>query len=341
MSNEVLDGGGVVVLADRTEHWDSYPERSRPYHLEMPLVTGDLASLMQYPVNDALAFCIPIAYAEEDFSSYARYVGYCKASLFLAQQMLLHWDVRATGVPIFIGVCENGREIFDSYAAHCHFPASNIIALPAYTYKQHGWGVKWDLLGAPELSHFARRLHFDASWWLRSPSVQPDTSQRFLDAWQDEDILLYYPEIYGGDPAKPWTLSVFRFTTLDFFDRLGGLLGTDPAVERAYWSNVGCAHIAGDMFGFSDSYWQTLTPLRRRLATITDLDEAVLGVMARELRWESESVLYGASTLIPDLQYMTSFDHLRKETEELHIMQEFRKGVKYTPGERTCESLSA
>ena len=205
----------------------------------MPLLTEDLSALMEFPVENELAFCIPLVLqgnpsaewiddygwvvqrSETQLRSFTygvfddehegietslyRFEGYCKAALFLVRQMLHYWDVREEGIPVYIGVSENGLDIFREYASHCNFPESRIVVLPSYEEQWHGWHSKLDMWNADALAQFKRRVHFDASLWLTGHNhLEP--CQRLLSLWHspERQPFAFLKRTLLGCPQDRW-----------------------------------------------------------------------------------------------------------------------------------------
>ena len=283
-----------------------YTAWSRPFHLEMPVLTESLAPLMEYPHTDALVFCLPVAFEEQASNAQMRFEGYCKASLFLARQMLYHWDVAEAGVPIFIGVSENGMDIFIEYARRCEFPHSHIVELPSYRFKAGAWNSKFDLLGADRVAPFERRIHFDTSIWLRPQLMYRQTCRQVLAVWQTEGFLVPYEGVHMTTHAIPHSFP-HRWVDGDYFENLASILGTDAEMERQYWGCEGVEFINGLLFGFSRSMWEQSRDLIADLCCITAYDEVVLGVVAREMEWASQAgILDAKAQLFSDMEGMPS-----------------------------------
>ena len=333
--------------ASHTEEGLVYPLWSRPYHLEMPLLTEDLGSLMQYPHQDELAFGIPIALAggadNPRDTRFFRFEGYCKAALFLARQMLHFWDVRDTGVPIYIGVSANGLSLFQEYAQHCNFPESHIITLPSYEGRPWPWLIKFDLWDTEVMERFKRRVHFDASLWLNAQSITAPC-RLLLEHWHSPEIqgfAISKPEIRVRQSELPFEPPIPNFTDEAFYDQLATIVGTTAEVEHAYWTGETVEYLQGFLFGSTAHYWKN----SHRVSLMTSLrdfvysDEVVLAILARTWPMNENTVVFGLSEIFHELTYMPAFcpdDNF--ETYETEIMHTWRKTLGYTPDTPTHAS---
>lgn len=333
VKNPILAAGGRWVRATHTEVLSEYPAYTRPYHLEMPLLKESLSSLMEYPIKNDLAFCLPLGYAQQNNQGLIRFEGYCKAALFLARQMLYHWDVREQGVPIFIGVSENGLSIFREYAVHCDFPEERLVVLPNYQNHSHVWHVKYDLLGAPALDTFERRIHFDVSSWLKPRVDVRPICASVLDVWKQQGFLASLPRVLMSDWEYPWTFPVSRYTYAGFFQELARVLGTDASQEETYWNQDGVEFLQGFLFGFSAEMWRTTLPLINLIREIATSDEVILAIVAREFGWAKNHKVLGVcdawETLFQDLRYMPAFSQESPEGEPAKYMQSWRRNHDY------------
>ncbi len=331
IESHVLEQGGRWIHAKHTEWCDSYPNWTRPYHLEMPLLTESLAPLMDYPFHEELAFCLSIAFAEGADYGLARFEGYCKAALFLTRQMLHFWDVRQEGVPIFIGVSENGLQGFREFAEHCDFPESHVVTLPSYQDMRDGWNIKFDMWAAPGLAKFQRRLHIDASAWLRqTASRQP--CKMLLSEWQEQEYLLRRPKLLMGTPRQTAMSRVFRHARPGFFEALANLLGTDAEEELCYWQREGVEHVHGFLYGLSQPLWEESSALVKSLCQITPNDEVVLAILARELQWaKRERISDAGMTYFEDLVHVPAFARRTSAAAAMDFMQTWRKAHGYDP----------
>ena len=266
-----------------------------------------------------MVFCLPIAFAEQYPAARLRFEGYCKAALFLVRQVLHHWDVRAEGVPIYIGVSQNGLETFKAYASQCNFPESQVVVLSSYTTTWAGWNSKFELLGAPQIASFERRLHFDVSAWLHPQADNRPVCRELLSAWGDAEFLIRYRDVRTNQGSS-WVDGV----PLEFFMWLGNLFGRNAEIERAYWFQEGVEKVNGLMFGFTQAMWQEAQPLLKMLLSQPIRDEVVLAVLARELRWASRpGILNAHNRFFPDLKRMVCF-HPAEDRSAL--MQEWQEG---------------
>ena len=254
--------------------------------------------------------CIPLAYVSQQEGAVQHFEGYCKAALFLVRQMLHHCDVRDCGVPIYIGVSENGREMFDAYAWHCDFPESHIVPLPSYASAHHGWHSKFDLLGAPALERFERRLHLDASWWLRWPSKSNQCCQGILSAWTSQDVLIMRESLRcARREFADWGYN----SSLSHFEEYAKRLNRDAKEELLYWTTDGTEHVSGGILGFSKSRWGQSSGLISQLRPVCYNDEMVLAILAREEGWQTSALVTGGWQT-----FFAAFDYLRKQ-EVRHV----------------------
>lgn len=328
--NPVLTQGGSWVRATHVEWLSEYPAYTRPYHLEMPLLTESVASVMDYPLRDDLAFCIPISFPEQHEDAVINFEGYCKAALYLARQMAHHWDIREQGVPVFIGVSENGIDTFCQYAEHCEFPEQRLIVLPSYQDTRKGWHIKFDLLGSSQLEDFKRRVHFDASAWLRPHAEMRKTCQELLAVWKSQPFLIRDDTVLWARIDKRWQ-QINTWLKPDFFERLANLLGSTPEDEEAYWGRSGVEYIHGLIFGFSQSQWNAAVPLINQLRQIVPQDEVILSIVAREHGWKDmQGVCDAAKVFFSDIKPRR---HVSRKGDSTGMIEEWRTYHGYDPGD--------
>lgn len=307
MTSEVLAQGGRWVRATHTEWCDTYPLYTRPYHLEMPLLTESLAPLLDYPHRDELAFCIPLGLYATPWSDnrFHRFEGFCKAAMLLVRNMARHWDVAEQGVPIFIGISENGQEIFEGYRQACDFPEEQIIALPSMEKYPHNfasaWNVSLDALLSEELSRFHRRIQFDSSIYI-NPGISDKkhtACANILERWANPEhegiaitaqpLVELFQEVEDGRTSPRQESSVQTGQHLsgmpdDFWENLAKILGTSADAEAQYWSGNAFVHVPGYIYGISNAFWadarmQRLWP---QLQALIASDEGVMSCLLRE-----------------------------------------------------------
>ena len=336
MGGSVLRAGGRWVRPTYTEWVQEYPDWSRPVHLEMPLLTEDLSALMDYPVSDALAICIPAAWSGLNITSgRARFEGYCKASLFLARQMLHLWDMPEFGVPVFIGVSENGLSIFQEYAQACNFPDANVVVLPSYEHRVHGWHCKFDLLSDDRLQQFCRQLHFDASLWLRPQPSRPAISN-LLKLWSEPERQLFAtmkPEIRIPYSSMPYRTAVYAMEGEDVYSRLASLCGTTVESEITHWSADVVEYWTGACFGTTSYAWRQpkIVNLLSDLRGILEADESIMTVLARELPITSDNACLGFEDFIGHDNFMPGFHHEQDIAEQWKVLLDWRATLGYSP----------
>ena len=313
MPVNTYEQGGWWRRATHKEWVQQFPLDSRPYHLEMPVHTDSVASLMEYPINQEMAICVPLAFAELGDDARMRFEGYCKASLFLARQMVKYWDMQEEGVPFFIGVSANGFDIFKGYATQCDFPDERIIVLPDYADKQGGWFGKFDLFSSPDLAEFKRLLHVDASMWLQPLEPRRAACRAILDAWGDRGFLIRCLGYSIRDPRDfdwpfaepdehPWVTEIFAPAVAE-------ALGTDVEYEREYWNTPGFERIWGGYYGFSRKAWVAAQKVLAKVWELGGHDEPILSVVAREVGWEAYGILRETLHLFYDVHHMHRFRH--------------------------------
>ena len=347
---KVLSNGGTWERATHIETCEEYPWWVRPYHLEMPVLDEDISELFDYPQSGELAFCLPVGLFHRGDNRFHRFEGYIKAAFLLARNMTRFWDVAEQGVPIFIGVSANGREIFEGYRQRCNFPESHIIELPSMEkYPKRftsGWNIKLELLFSEELSRFKRRVHVDTSLYLRGPNDK--VCSRMIEWWHTpevqgyaipaqaratrnvpvEDVLTKPREqssvekgfVHSGKPDNYWHM-------------LAEVVGTTAAFEEAYWLAETFEHVPGYFVGISQSFWEDpkMRSLYTQLTPQFTTDECVFSVMLREWGVTSENTLthmarqvhlenWRASNTAP-LSYMPVFPSSKEEA----LMQWWRE----------------
>lgn len=332
MTSEVLAQGGRWVRATHTEWCETYPVGSRPYHLEMPLLTEDLGELMDYPFQEELALCIPIGLAEDNEQTLFRFEGYCKSALLLARQLLHFTDMRSCSIPCFIGVSVNGLPIFQEYAQHCNFPESHIVTLPHYTSRKEAYHCKIDLLTAPSIAPFQRRLHLDAGLWLDSIPQSP--FRILLRSWhspETQPFAVAQPCLKAPLSEMSWGHSIQTLHLEEQWEQLAAVLGTTAQAEYAYWhGDTAIEYIWGGLFGGTSHFWKNLQHLSliQSLYRITWNDEVVLAVVARECIDES-TVITGLRKMFSYyLRLVESFPH--PTVDEAAFMHNWRKMLGYS-----------
>lgn len=331
---ELLDFGGRWVRALHTEVLERYPAWTRPYHLEMPLLTDDFAQLVDYEWHDDLVFCIPVAFPGANPQTIYRFEGYCKAALLLAYRLLTEWQLQDAGVRVVIGVSWNGREIFDGYARQCNFPDANILTLRSFANETSGWDLKFELLGASSLASVERRIHLDASSWL-IPSSCPVAT--LIERWADTVAQPIVTKSLGV--RRCWRGEEFphpmRRTYDTWWERLAGEFGTTPDMERAYWfgEQDKIEFIWGGVFGLSKSFWQNARYVEllhrcRDVARGFD-DEVILSLFARELPLDEAQVGY-IGDLTYQLEHCPSFPSPHMDDNQFMVDWRNRLGYEVT-----------
>lgn len=319
----VLNQGGRWVRASHTEMLSAYPEGSRPYHLEMPLLTEDMGALMDYPHRPDIAMGIPIALPGASEIGELRFEGFVKSALLLVRQMLHFWDVRSRGIPIYIGVSENGLQSFREYARLCDFPESQVLSLPSYADDWAGWLIKMDMLTRLADMGYARLLHFDASLFLESfKQVYPKAVfENLCRYWQTQEwaICRHELRLSADNP--------FRFCAMDgkyaaqdpaLYAKLGDVLGTSEESERDYWSGPDCEFVSGQVVGCMAWQWLQHQVLISRLCDITSHDEVIFSVVAREAGMVG-SVVLNLYDILEGLCYMAAYPNgVEDEVAHLH-----------------------
>ena len=276
----VLQTGGRWIRATHTEWIEPYPDWSRPYHLEMPLLIEDMSCLLDYAYSHELAICIPVSLA--DFwkhNSEERFEGFCKAALYLARQIVRRWDAHECGVPVFIGVSANGLETFQGYARHCNFPLSQVINLPSYANRKYGWHVKFDLLSSPGLRKYRRLLHLDASSWV-NPLEDALVCSQVLSRWDADNHMVAYlnGEIRLSASAMAYPTALCGVLEQSPFAEVSRVLGTSESYERSYWNADMVEYWAGACYGTSSWFWEDaqVQEWLPRLREFLKTDEAIM-----------------------------------------------------------------
>ena len=321
------------MRATHIEWIDAYPNYSRPFHLEMPLVTDNLSDLMAYSYHHEMALTIPLALPQN--CPLMRFEGLCKGALFLARQMLTLWDLREASVPIFIGVSENALPIFRQYAAHCNFPDAHIVRLPSYAQCCRGYQCAldtWDALGVT----FKRLVHFDASLWVHYEGMSP--CQSLLAKWHtpDSQFMAILPMHLYTRPQQDFTvdMALSCFGTPDmFYEALGRIMGTTAEAERNYWTSDAAVFVPGCVYGVSTQFWQRpeVVSLVKALREITTGDEPPIWMLAREF--------VTADSVVPDLwgitgiEYTSDFTHETCAVWQEQFMTRWRETLGYSISE--------
>ena len=326
----LIDKEARWVRASHTVMLTRYPRYSRPYHLEMPLLTEDLTALMAYAHRKELAFCIPIALPGALPYTRSRFEGFCKGALFLVRQMFHFWDVSKKGVPVFLGVSSNGMSTFREYAQLCNFPDANIVELPSYADQWAGWLIKMDMLDAVVSMGFQKAVHFDASLWLNTTTpISP--CRVLLNDWSTQGFAVAWNVLrLGKKPeALPWAMhQKYAKDDSGLYLGISRVLGTTPKKEYAYWSREDIEFLTGQVFGVTAQAWIQAQSLVNRLRTITVHDEVVLAVLARELPMNEENTLLGLYRILGRLRHMASFPN--KSLNEESYMGEWRDALGYS-----------
>lgn len=317
------------IRADGPYDIIDWPNGSRPQHLEMPLLTESLAFQMTFEWKDDLAYCIPISWADDgSLENRVRFEGFVKAALYLVRQMHQHWDMQVSGVPVFIGISENGWETFWRYARHCDFPLRNVVRLPSYQRRRGGWHIKFDLLNAEQTRRFERLVHLDASLWLDGEGMRM-TAQGLLADWHQQDMLIPDSSLVNRahqTPRKlPWTFDLQR----DIFGAFSRAVGTTWQEEHDYWWGDIFPYCWGAVFGVHRDWWRSeaVQSLLSRLCKGVLNDEPILAVMLREFQ---PTLLANAFTIFfKDLHHVSSFSDAMTDETKSRILQDWRMARGY------------
>ncbi len=355
MTSEVLAQGGRWVRATHTEWCETYPDHTRPYHLEMPLLTESLAPLLDYPHRDELAFCIPLGLHAPPWieNRFHRFEGFCKAALLLARNIARYWDVAEQQVPIFIGVSANGRKIFEGYRQACDFPEEQIIALPSMEKYPvdfaSGWNVKMDMLASEALKIYQRRIHLDASLYLK-----PGTNTPKLPVCESILVHWAHPEREGFALAREHFIedtdsqsSVAAGEWLigrpkNYWQRLGEIMKTSAQAERHYWLGDSFIHVPGYVFGISPAFLADarIAELWTQLQMFMTTDEGIMSCLVREWNPTPENTITQLGSRLrtshwtqedePRLCYMEALS-LDAHKTDVRLMEWWRHEQDYTP----------
>ena len=329
------------VRATHTEGLAGYPAWSRPFHLEMPLLREDMSALLSYPTASELAFCIPISWAARRDTERYRFEGYVKNALFLVRQLVHFWDLREQGVPVFLGISENGLDCFWEYATLCNFPSEHVVELPSYADTKFGWQIKFDMLDSAKMCEFTRRLHIDASYWLQGRGMRSRCA-KLHDRWTQDwfhlrDVIRVPPDFKSYDSP---VVTEARRVGDSFYHQLAAVLGTDGDDERQYWEHEVSEYFGASIFGVTTQAWldSRLQELIMPLRALMHMDEPILSVLARELPIDKTNTLLDGNRGMRDMKYMPGFKIQRAETI-MSILSEWREWLGYDIGSMDGASL--
>ncbi len=291
-----------------TEYVDPNIHANRAFLYPTPVLREDIGSYFDYDIDERLAVSLSLFTKPSSPPTYPECM--CKQAVWFAKHLCMHTDMPEAGVPLFLGIAEDTRDVALPYLQACNFPMERVFFTQGDERSQE-WITKYETLWSGPMKDFQRVMHMDVCYLIgRYPTqrVNPLFSQ-IKEMWHAEKMITCSAVIQRGNPGEihpiqvrlqhhwgnPEDVEERRRADDDYWHFVATQLDSTPEAERDYWvcnSDHDLYLFRGGIYGFQQAFLdESFQHYIRDLLRFFNCDEAAMALYAKKHHWGDQEIL--------------------------------------------------